>query len=76
MLKNIRRLLLQGGLMKKSKNRINDKILKFINNSDEYDENTKDFLIKCLNMEFFRDKTGSKQYFKDYDKIVDKYVGD
>ena len=62
--------------MKQRKNRINDKNLNFINNFEEYDENTKEFLIKCLNMEFFREKTGTNQYFKDYDKIVDKFVRD
>ena len=76
MFKIIKRILLYGGLMakkSKAKKRINTKILDFIDESD-FDSNTKNFLYSCLEMEFLRDKKGSRNYFKDYDKIVDKYV--
>ncbi|WP_296869649.1 hypothetical protein [uncultured Methanobrevibacter sp.] len=52
---------------------INKEILDFINGID-CDEELKKFLIEILFLEYKRDKTDFKHYFKEYDKIVDKYI--
>ena len=48
---------------------INKEILDFINGID-CDEELKKFLIEILFLEYKRDKTDFKHYFKEYDKIV------
>ena len=52
---------------------INKEILDFIRNLD-CDKEIQDFLVESLFLEYKRDKTEGKRYFKEYDKIVDKYV--
>ena len=45
----------------------------YIEKSD-YDQDTKDFLIDALNLEFKRDKEDARNYFKTYDELISKYV--
>ena len=45
----------------------------YIRNSD-YDKDTQDFLIQALLLEFRRDKEDLRNYFRDYDKIIENYI--
>lgn len=38
------------------------------------DQRIKNFLIEALKLEYKRDKTEDKHYFKEYDEIVKDYV--
>ena len=51
---------------------ISKEILDYIRNSD-YDKATQDFLIQALLLEFRRDKEDLRNYFRDYDKIIENY---
>ena len=53
---------------------LNKEIEEFIQNSDEFDNDIKSFLIEALALELKRYKSGYKQYSKDYDKILNKYI--
>lgn len=53
---------------------LNKEIEDFIRNSDDFDNDMKSFLIEALNLELERYKSGYKQYSKDYDKILNKYI--
>ena len=52
---------------------ISKEILDYIRNSD-YDKATQDFLIQALLLEFRRDKEDLRNYFRDYDKIIENYI--
>ena len=52
---------------------ISKEILDYIRNSD-YDKATQDFLIQALLLEFRRDKEDLRNYFRDYDKIIEEYI--
>ena len=52
---------------------ISKEILDYIRNSD-YDKDTQDFLIQALLLEFRRDKEDLRNYFRDYDKIIENYI--
>lgn len=53
---------------------LNKEIEEFIQDNDDFDDDMKSFLIEALNLEFKRYKSGYKQYSKDYDKILNKYI--
>ena len=52
---------------------ISKEILDYIRGSD-YDKATQDFLIQALLLEFRRDKEDLRNYFRDYDKIIENYI--
>ena len=52
---------------------ISKEILDYIRGSD-YDKATQDFLIQALLLEFRRDKEDLRNYFRDYDKIIEEYI--
>lgn len=52
---------------------ISTEILGYIRNSN-YDKETQDFLIQALLLEFKKDKQDKKNYFKDYDNIIEKFI--
>lgn len=52
---------------------ISKEILDYIRESD-YDKATQDFLIQALLLEFRRDKEDLRNYFRDYDKIIENYI--
>ena len=52
---------------------ISKEILDYIRNSS-YDKETQDFLIQALLLEFKKDKKNKKNYFRDYDKIIENYI--
>ena len=52
---------------------ISKEILDYIRESD-YDKDTQDFLIQALLLEFKRDKEDLRNYFRDYDKIIENYI--
>lgn len=52
---------------------ISKEILDYIRSSD-YDKDTQDFLIQALLLEFRRDKEDLRNYFRDYDKIIEEYI--
>ena len=52
---------------------ISKEILDYIRNSS-YDKETQDFLIQALLLEFKKDKQDKKNYFRDYDKIIENYI--
>lgn len=52
---------------------ISKEILDYIRSSD-YDKDTQDFLIQALLLEFRRDKEDLRNYFRDYDKIIENFI--
>lgn len=52
---------------------ISKEILDYIRESD-YDKDTQDFLIQALLLEFKRDKEDLKNYFRDYDNIIENFI--
>lgn len=52
---------------------ISKEILDYIRSS-EYDKDTQDFLIQALLLEFRRDKEDLRNYFRDYDKIIENFI--
>lgn len=52
---------------------ISKEILDYIRGSD-YDKDTQDFLIQALLLEFKRDKEDLKNYFRDYDNIIENFI--
>lgn len=52
---------------------ISKEILDYIRSS-KYDKDTQDFLIQALLLEFRRDKEDLRNYFRDYDKIIEEYI--
>lgn len=61
--------IITGDLM-----RLNTEIIDFIRNNDDIDDDVKKFLIQTLTLELKRYKADYKHYFKDYDRIISKYV--
>lgn len=53
--------------------KISTEILDYIRGSD-FDKETQNFLIESLMLEFKRDKEDVRNYFNEYDKLIDKYV--
>lgn len=54
--------------------RLNTEIIDFIRYNDDFDDDVKKFLIQILTLELKRYKSDYKHYFKDYDKIITKYI--
>ena len=52
---------------------ISKEILDYIRGSD-YDKDTQDFLIQALLLEFKRDNEDLKNYFRDYDNIIENFI--
>lgn len=53
--------------------KISTEIIDYIRNSG-YDEETQNFLIQALMLEFKRDKEDLKNYFKKYDNLINSFV--
>ena len=52
---------------------ISKEILDYIRGSD-YDEDTQNFLIQALLLEFKRDKEDLRNYTRDYDRLIEKFI--
>lgn len=52
---------------------ISKEILDYIRQSD-YDEDTQNFLIQALLLEFKRDKEDLRNYTRDYDRLIEKFI--
>lgn len=52
---------------------ISEELKEYVKNSD-YDTETKDFLIQALRLELQRDKLNAKQYTKDYDELIERFI--
>ena len=52
---------------------ISEELKEYVKNSD-YDTETKDFLIQALRLELQRDKLNAKQYAKDYDALIERFI--
>ena len=52
---------------------ISEELKEYVKNSD-YDNETKDFLIQALRLELQRDKLNAKQYAKDYDALIERFI--
>ena len=53
--------------------KVNNEIIEFVRNSD-YDEDTKNFIIQALMLEFKREKEDLRNYTKQYDQIIKNYI--
>ena len=52
---------------------ISKEILDYIRESD-YDEDTQNFLIQAVLLEFKRDKEDLRNYTRDYDRLIEKFI--
>ena len=52
---------------------ISKEILDYIRGSD-YDEDTQNFLIQAVLLEFKRDKEDLRNYTRDYDRLIEKFI--
>ena len=52
---------------------ISKEILDYIRES-AYDEDTQNFLIQALLLEFKRDKEDLRNYTRDYDRLIEKFI--
>ena len=52
---------------------ISKEILDYIRQSD-YDEDTQNFLIQAVLLEFKRDKEDLRNYTRDYDRLIEKFI--
>ena len=52
---------------------ISEELKEYVNDSD-YDKETKDFIIQALRLELQKDKLKSKQYSKDYNELIERFI--
>ena len=52
---------------------ISEELKEYVNDAD-YDKETKDFIIQALRLELQRDKLNAKQYAKDYDALIERFI--